>query len=116
MGMNLTIYLSTIQPQSENNYLDITDVADWVKTITPDESYIVYNAPKFWELYYCMDKPNNGQYVQLKLETLKRLRDCAASNRDFFGSYSTVPILCELTDKFTELEAKGIHLWFLCEW
>ena len=81
-----------------------------------------YNEPreliywrKFWDLYRPMAerlKIDNGEYAQLSKEDVEFMLEIATHHRDYFNTFDSVAEICELLDRFDEIEEHGMHIYF----
>ena len=64
-----------------------------------------FYARKFWDIVdNCSFIPKNyesGSFIELNLENLEEMIKVACTYRDYYGTYNSVPKLCELRDKYT---------------
>lgn len=91
---------------------------------TPNEQREeVYYARKFWELLDC---PFIREYLSgsecyvcapiHSTEEVEQLIDMAIYNRDYFGTYKSIPELCELRDGLEEGMEEGWTYYLEADW
>lgn len=92
---------------------------------TPNEiSEERFYARKFWPL---IEEPkfvkeyNEGydSFVKARIssvENMEELIEVATHHRDYWGSYKTVPQLCEIRDELEEAMAEGWTYWLEADW
>lgn len=79
----------------------------------------IYYSRKFWDLFEAMSFTNNyqcGAYLRLTKANVKEMLDYSATHPDYFGDFETVKNLCYIYYKFDEWEARGLHVFFECDW
>lgn len=93
MGMDLNIY-------SARNREVFKHDGWWDSKQVQEEFY----ARKFWDLIdNCSFIPKdyeNGDFIELTLDNLEEMIKVACTYKDYFGTYNSVPKLCELRDKY----------------
>ena len=79
----------------------------------------VYYSRKFWDLFRAMSFTKNyecGEYIRLNKRELKEMLDYSITHPDYFDHFNSVPELCRVYHKFDEWEARGLHVYFECDW
>lgn len=75
----------------------------------------VYYARKFWTLIeeasFLDVEEDCGEYLKLSRVNVEELIEIATHNEDYFGSFETVPRLCEILRDFEETEENGYHYY-----
>lgn len=92
---------------------------------TPNEESVeVYYARKFWKL---LNAPFVAEYndskedccvcarIQSK-EDIEQLIDIAVHNRDYWGTFDSIPKLCELLEEFEDMREEGWSYYLLADW
>lgn len=109
MGMDLYIY------RARNHEIFKHD--NWYESPNVTE---VFYARKYWAIpEHCSFIPSDyesGDFIQLTEDDLKDMIKVACEYRDYFDTYNNVPKLCELRDKFDEIEEEGDHLFLEYDW
>ena len=57
-----------------------------------------------------------GDFVPMSYEMVNRLLQYCCKHRDYFGGFNTITALCELVDHWGELEARGLKVFYECDW
>lgn len=82
-----------------------------------------YDSPQVQEEFYsrrawhfvqnCPFIPKHGEDcpVEITLSNLEDMIQIACTHRNYFGNYDDIPKLCELRDKYEELEEEGKKLF-----
>lgn len=112
MGMDFRIFRSE-RPRPARN----ASQEDWTRW--EDELEQVYYGRKFWDLWDIAKAKLDAEpceYVELTKDCAEELRNAAAVNRDYFGTFNTVQDLCELCDTYDELKESGHHFYVECDW
>ncbi len=90
--------------RNEDNIIDFT---------IPTE---VYYARKFWDLYTPMcrrlDLDNGDWSGPLTKEDIEYMIDLATHNKDYFYSFDTVPMLCEILYNYDAATEAGMVFLF----
>jgi len=79
----------------------------------------IYYSRKFWDLYNAMSFTHDyecGEYIRLTKAEVKEMLDFSIANPDYFDDFGTVQSLCRIYYKFDEWEARGLHVFFECDW
>lgn len=119
--MQLTIYASNRCPNNISNSCDISNEvkeADWCDDrLSLLTCYALFSKSGFWDLYYALEnKPKNNEIIQLTKVELGYMLVSSMTHRDYDGTFNSVSLICELYDKFDEMEEKGFKYWLLCTW
>lgn len=82
-----------------------------------------YYARKFWELLDCSFvreySSNTDCYVCAPIHSIdevNELIDMAVHNRDYFGTYKSIPELCEIRDELEEAMEEGWTYYLEADW
>ena len=89
------------------------------RRIFKDENWYSSDAVKermYWRKNWDMvehwsflpDTYDNGDFVEIGSKELEEMIRVACTYRDYFGTYDSVPKLCELRDEVLEWERNGI--------
>lgn len=81
----------------------------------------LFYARKFWELLDAkfVDRADLNSYIEtpiMKEEELEELIDIAVHNRNYFGTYDSIPQLCEIRDGFQTGRAEGYSYVLEANW
>lgn len=79
----------------------------------------VYYARKFWDLYKNLSFTNDyecGEYIPLRKEQVEEMLRVACQYRDYWDSFNSVPDLCELLDRWSDLTEHNLTVFFECDW
>lgn len=73
---------------------------------------------KFWGLLDIMQYGNSeyGQDIRLTKDDVEKILNYATHNRDYFDGFESVPQICELLDKWDELQDEGWVFCFNANW
>ena len=111
MGMDLNIY-------SARNREVFKHEGWWDSNQVQREFY----ARKFWDLVEnCSFIPKDyesGEFIEINSNNLEEMIKVACTFRDYFGTYDSVPNLCELRDKCIawETDEKPWKLFLEYDW
>ena len=82
-----------------------------------------YYARKFWELLDCSFvreySSSTDCYVCAPIHSIdevNELIDMAVHNRDYFGTYKSIPELCEIRDELEEAMEEGWTYYLEADW
>ena len=120
MGLDVRIVMVRNRKQvEEDNFWNLCKtgfVKDEEGIIDFSQPCEVYYARKFWDLYSPAAhhfKIENGEFSgPLTRDDLEYLIDLAVHNPDYWDSFSSVPILCEILYHYDEIKDAGMILLF----
>ena len=120
MGLDVRIVLCKNRRQPEQPDFWNNCVTGWKKDEDDIVDYSVphevYYARKFWGLYSPMARSlelENCEYSRpLTKGDIEEMLNIATHTRDYFDSFSTVPALCEILDRYDEATEHGMVFLF----
>lgn len=84
----------------------------WNNPLAKQEFY----ARRFWGLVnnvtFIPSDYKSGDWIELDKDMIEEMITVACHYKDYFDTYNNIPKLCELRDRFDELEENGRHLYF----
>lgn len=120
MGLDLRIVM--VRNRKQVKEVDFWNLCrtGWVKdendVIDFSQSCEVYYARKFWDLYAPVARHlhlDNGEFSEpLSREDIEFMIDIATHNPDYWGSFDSVPTLCEILYHYDEIKEAGMILLF----
>ena len=124
MGMDMNMYRARRAEDIDKYYqghFEPTEYDYYMDGEEEDTAPVVemYYSRKFWDLYQAMSFTKGyefGEYMRITKAQVKEMLNFSATHPDYFGDFGTVQSLCRIYHKFDEWEARGLHVFFECDW
>lgn len=75
-----------------------------------------YELHDFINTHICNNKYECGDYIIITKQDLKEIIKFCCFNRDYWGRFDTVPVLCEIYDHWDEMKDNGLKIFYECDW
>lgn len=119
MGLDVRVVMAKNRKQLESENFWDTCATGWVKD---DEDFIDFDKPtevlywrKFWDLYTPMSsklKIDSGEWAELSKDDLEEILNIASHTPDYFGTFNTVPAICEVLHYYEAARSHGMSFFF----
>lgn len=120
MGLDIRIVMVKNEQQIKHeNFWDICK-SGWIinedDIIDYSQPCEVYYARKFWPFWVMMSNIlhiDNGEFSEpLTKENIETMINIATHYRDYWGNFNSVPLLCEILDRYDEATKNGMIFLF----
>lgn len=124
MGMDMYLFRARNKKQfNEEGFwdkcIDLTSVEAWENDEFTSPALLWYGR-KFWSLLENVfpeyDDKMYGEYVKVDKETLEKMVDFACHHPNYFGTFNTVPELCQALHSYDEACKNGFSYFMESDW
>ena len=103
MGMDSYIEKIKVDPNNKQNVLERVELVYWRKF------YELNAGLRYGEEMYNKD-------LYLTKDEVENILQFVAHNRDYFGGFETVPLVCDLLDRYDDYKDDGWRIVFNSNW